>query len=196
MRQPKLQPERQPESAPAVGAKEVSSPPANPGTSTGNPGDEESARPPAMTRLLALQEEMEREKETAVREVMAEKARLTEVYQAEIAKLDALLAKIAPEMLVPTPATPVAPIQLSQRVRARAEALAAAVGRPESSAKWNGQKFCPYCQIQGHDGRAHRGQPVPGKWSKAELAAYGYLPPANQQQLPANYDQIPGRGAI
>jgi hypothetical protein len=143
-----------------------------------------------MSRLLALQEEMEREKETAIREVTAEKARLTEAYQAEIAKLDALLAKIAPEMLAPAPVTPVVS-GLPPRTRSRAEAFAMAQGRTETSAKWNGQKFCPYCQIQGHDGRAHRGQPAPGKWSKAELAAFGYMPPAGQPQLPANYDQIP-----
>jgi hypothetical protein len=192
MKQPKSQPERQqpePAAGPQVEAipPTSSSPPANPA----NPG-EEIALTPAMSRLLQLHEEMEREKETAVRQILGEKTRLTEAYQAQIAKLDSLLMKIAPEMIAPPAPSVAAPVHLlPQRTRARAEALAVAAGRTETSAKWNAQKFCPYCQIQGHDGRAHRGQPAPTKWTKAELAAFGYLPPANAPQLPPNYDQIP-----
>ena len=201
MKQPKPQQQSQPATPARVEVAAVSSPvssladpaPVNLGD-TADPGEggEGLTIAPAMNRLLALQEEMEREKETAVRQIMEEKARLTEAYQATIAKLDALLAKIAPELVAPPapPAPAVPQVQLPQRVRARAEALAMSAGRTEASAKWNGQKFCPYCQIQGHDGRAHRGQPEARKWSKAELAAFGYLPPAGQPQLPANYDQI------
>jgi hypothetical protein len=147
----------------------------------------------ALKDLLDLQDQIERKKETAVREIMDKKASLTEAYQAEIAKLDALLAKIAPELVAP-PAPPqpqTVTAHVPPRVRARAEAIAVAAGRSEGSAKWNAQKFCPYCQIQGHDGRAHRGQVVAKKWTQAELAAFGYLPPAGQPQLPANYDLIP-----
>jgi len=150
----------------------------------------------ALKDLLDLQDQIERKKETAVREIMEKKASLTEAYQAEIAKLDALLAKIAPELVAP-PAPPQAPaLHIPQRVRSRAEAFVLSQGRTEGSAKWNGSKFCPYCQIQGHDGRAHRGQLSAGKWSKSELAAFGYLPPADQPQLPANYDQTQVKGHL
>ena len=145
----------------------------------------QTSESPALKNLLALHDQMEREKETVVRQIQEERTALTEAYQAKIAKLDALLAKVAPELITrPTPPTQAA-------VPARAAALSPTAGRTDASARWNGQKFCPFCQIPGHDGRAHRGQAIPKKWTMAELTVFGYMPPKDQPQLPANYDQIP-----
>jgi hypothetical protein len=45
------------------------------------------------------------------------------------------------------------------------------------AADFNPSRFCPLCQMQGHDKRAHRGQsPNPRPFTKEELSGMGLTP--------------------
>src|SRR5262245_49031595 len=123
------------------------------------PPPEEMELSPEVEHLLKLQEEIDQNKATALNQVKLEIERLQTWYRTRLNALHALLARLDPSAAnlpidqIPTP-TP-------------------AMQREEGvyiSAKFNPQKYCPVCQIPGHDGRAHRGQfPQSRAFSRKEL---------------------------
>lgn len=123
---------------------------------------------PNLESLLALQAEVDRKKREAVSEIREEIVRLEAIHAANLAKLRGLLTSLGETVSSEEPNHP------------------SSVVKVEHSARFVGTKYCPYCQIPGHDGRAHRGQPKPRQFGRQELEVYGLVPPTG---LPTNYGQ-------
>lgn len=116
---------------------------------------------PEVKALLDFQAEMDKRRDAAVKSVQDEINRLNTEHARLVSELTGVLNRIAPGSAVNPANTPT-----------------------ESSSKYNPQKYCPYCKLPGHDGRAHRGQSVPRKFSIQELTVYGLIPPTG---LPADF---------
>lgn len=136
-------------------------------TSLHREGIEEEAISPNLEKLLALQAEIARQRDAALEEIHSEISRLETIHASNMAKLRGLLGKVGGSA---TTTSVGSDIPLS----------------PSHSTRFLGSKYCPYCMIPGHDGRAHRGQPKPRPFNVEELRVFGYVPPSG---LPVGYGE-------